>query len=107
MEDRTLIFVVLLIALVFLWKRSASRAIAPDQLTTTASNPPAPAFGFDAAVHVPPDPALPDPAILRAQDIAEATAKVEATNPAILAAKADPAVAASNAYYGQFIGKIT
>jgi hypothetical protein len=107
--DRSLWLVLALVVLVVLWKRSASHAHAVD----TPSTPPAPpGFGTDHAAP-PPDPSwMEQQAVMslkaaRDAETAAANAKIEATNPAILAAKADPTVAASNAYYGQFIGKIT
>lgn len=115
MNQKTIVIVLVLLALWLFLQEQKSAATSNDKLAQPGASP-GPAFGTDSVpnaaqatavaplVAVPPAPPGPAP---RTLEQAQADAAAQFQNPAFQAAAANPDVAASNEYYGQFIGKIT
>ncbi len=99
MSKQTLIIVAAAIALWILLRKNQSVAASSAAPTFGADNTTAPA----AATATQPLTLPPT----RSLDQLQADFKVQAANPAYQASIDNPSVAASNAYYGQFIGKIS
>ncbi len=113
--QKAVLVVILLLALWIYIRGEKSAATSNDKLAQPGAQT-GPTFGTDSVpnaaqatsvaplVAVPPAPPGPAP---RSLEQLQADAAAQYQNPAFQSAAANPDVAASNAYYGQFIGKIT
>lgn len=109
MSKQTVIIVAAAILLWLLLRKDQSYAETVASSVAGGKLPPAPAFGtdhiIDAADAFATQPlTLPPP---RSLEQVQTDFSLQLQNPAYQAAAANPSVAASNAYNGQFIGKIS
>lgn len=109
MSKQTVIIVAAAILLWLLLRKDESSAGLVASSVASGKLPPVPAFGTDNIVDAA-DATATMPLTLpaaRGLDQLQTDFKVQAANPAYQGAIANPSVAANNAFYGQFIGKIS
>lgn len=109
MSKQTVIIVAAAILLWLLLRKDQSYAGTVASSVAGGKLPPEPAFGIDNIVDAADATATQHLTLptARGLDQLQTDFKVQLANPAYQGAIANPSVAASNAYQGQFIGKIS